>query len=79
MSLADMRPGQCAVVTAILNEVQMRRRLQDLGLIHGTVVECIGKSPMGDPSAYLIRKAVIALRKEDAGQIVVREVKRWGR
>ena len=43
----------------------MRRRLQDIGLIEGTVVECVGKSPLGDPCAYVIRGAVIALRSED--------------
>ena len=44
----------------------MRRRLQDIGLISGTRVECVGVSPLGDPAAYLIRGAVIALRREDS-------------
>ena len=51
---------------------KMRRRLQDIGLIEGTVVECLGKSPLGDPTAFLIRGAVIALRREDAGRVLVR-------
>ena len=37
-------------------------------------VECIGISPMGDPAAYLIRGAVIALRSEDAAGIFVDDV-----
>lgn len=32
------------------------------------------KSPLGDPAAYLIKGAVIALRREDAGTVLVREV-----
>lgn len=52
----------------------MRRRFQDLGIISGTVIECIGSSPLGDPAAYLIRRTVIALRREDAEQILIREV-----
>ena len=49
----------------------MRRRLQDIGLIEGTNITCLQKSPTGDPVAYLIRGAVIALRSEDSSQVVV--------
>jgi len=34
-------------------------------------VEALQKSPSGDPTAYFIRGAVIALRSEDAGKILV--------
>ena len=53
----------------------MRRRLQDIGLIEGTRVECLQKSPSGDPVAYLIRGAVIALRTEDSEKILVSSAK----
>ena len=49
----------------------IKRRLQDLGLIEGTVVECVLKSPFKDPKAYLIRGALIAIRKEDCSNIEV--------
>ena len=52
----------------------MRRRLQDIGIIQGTRVECLQKSPSGDPTAYLVRGTVIALRAEDAAGIAVRAV-----
>jgi ferrous iron transport protein A len=47
----------------------MRRRLQDLGLVTGTHVTCLQRASAGDPTAYLIRGAVIALRRDDAVQI----------
>ena len=50
----------------------MRRRLLDIGLVENTEVECLGRSPAGDPSAFLIRGAVIALRSADCAQILVR-------
>lgn len=71
MRLDQIGVGDCAVVYKLENEKEMRRRLQDIGLIEGTVVECIGKSPGGDPHAYLIRGAVIAIRAEDAERITV--------
>ena len=43
----------------------------DLGLIHNTVVKPLIKSPAGDPIAYEIRGAIIALRSEEASQILV--------
>lgn len=49
----------------------MRRRLQDIGLIEGTEILCLNRSPSGDPTAYLIRGAVIALRKEETEKILV--------
>jgi Fe2+ transport system protein A len=49
----------------------MRRRLLDIGLIENTCVECLGRSPCGDPAAYLIRGAVIALRSEDCRDILI--------
>ena len=47
------------------------RRLTDLGLVEGTKVKCVLRSPLGDPYAYKIRGAVVAIRKEDASQIMV--------
>lgn len=69
--LKDLKRGQKAVITKLAAYDDMRRRLQDIGLIEGTLVECVGKSPLGDPTAFLIRGAVIALRSEDAGRVLV--------
>jgi len=74
--LSELEQGKRAMVLNIDSEDNMRRRLQDLGLIKGTEVTCIQKSPLGDPIAFLIRGAVIALRCEDSScvQIQSREV-----
>ena len=53
----------------------MRRRLQDIGMVDGTTVECVQRSPLGDPSAYWIRGAVIALRREDASAVQVERLR----
>ena len=71
IQLTDLKKGQKAVISELAVFDDMRRRLQDIGLIEGTVVECVGKSPLGDPCAYIIRGAVIALRSEDSGRVMV--------
>ncbi len=71
-SLSDLKQGCSAIVKELTAGSGIRRRLQDLGLIEGTCVECVQKSPLGDPAAYLIRGAVIALRAEDSSCVLVR-------
>lgn len=70
--LCRLRPGQQATVQALYSAGGMRRRLTDIGLIPGSRVTCIGRSPGGDPAAYRIRGAVIAIRDEDARRVQVR-------
>ncbi|NTU65007.1 MAG: ferrous iron transport protein A, partial [Chloroflexi bacterium] len=43
-----------------------RRRLLDLGIVPGTVVRAEIASPSGDPIAYRVRGALIALRREQS-------------
>ena len=69
--LTELDEGQIARVKNILSTGSMRRRLQDIGRIENTDVQCMQKSPSGDPIAYLIRGAIIALRTEDSGNILV--------
>ena len=69
ITLDKLAVGQNATVLRLNTVGDMRRRFIDLGLIEGTDVICVGKSPLGDPSAFLIRGAVIAIRSEDAGTV----------
>ena len=71
MNLNDIKPGQRARVLGLLANDSMRRRLLDIGLVNDTLVECLGRSPGGDPSAFLIRGAVIAIRSDDCRDILV--------
>lgn len=73
MRLCELKAGETAVVDEIFTEGAMRRRLQDIGVIQGTELECVGRSPGGDPAAYFIKGAVIALRDEDSAQVSIRK------
>ena len=71
--LSDLALGQQARVVAIAPTLRApeRRRMLDLGLVPGTVVEVELRSPSGDPTGYRIRGAVIALRQDQADQIQI--------
>lgn len=71
MPLSDLPLGSTCKVKKLNTQGIMRRRMLDLGLIDDTVVESLQKSPSGDPVAYLIRGAVIALRSDIASTIQV--------
>ena len=71
--LCDMEKGQKGRVIRLETKSELRKRLRELGLLEKTTVECVRKSPAGDPKAYLIRGAVIALRNKDAATVFVEE------
>ena len=74
ITLNDINPGEKAEIKALNLENSMKRRLLDIGLIENTITECVGKSPMGDPKAFLIRGAVIAIRSDDSSKIIVKRI-----
>lgn len=71
-TLYDLEKGEKAKVKSLLSTGSIRRRLLDIGLIEGTEVQCMLKSPAGDPVAYLIRGAIIALRSEDSSKVLIK-------
>jgi ferrous iron transport protein A len=72
MSLNELKSEETGVVTELLSEGAERRRMLDLGILPGTEIEVVMKSPMGDPTAYRIRDAVVALREEQAALIKIK-------
>lgn len=72
MSLVNISPGQSATIKEVRCTTGIKRRLLDIGLTQDTVVECVGKSPMGDPLAFMIRGAIIAIRKDDCRNILIK-------
>jgi DtxR family Mn-dependent transcriptional regulator len=71
--LTALEPGDSAEVVALAASCRgaQRRRLLDLGVVPGTRVTSELRGPSGDPTAYRIRGALIALRREQAHQIFV--------
>ena len=68
-TMNSLEEGRWGRVIRLDTKGDMRRRLQDIGLVEGTMVKCLRKSPSGDPVAYLIRGAVIDLRSADSSEI----------
>lgn len=75
MKLSDLALGQTAEVIRISPNCRgaERRRFMDLGILPGTAITAEMRSPSGEPTAYRIRDAIIALRPNQANYIYVKQ------
>ena len=72
MLLTDLSVGQAGVIERVLPDFSLYTRLTDIGFSKGAEIKNLMRSPLGDPTAYLIKGTVIALRYEDAKNIYLR-------
>ena len=70
-TLNDIMPGQRAVVVRITGTGTIRRRLLEMGIISGTMVEMIRYAPLGDPVEIKTNGTLLSLRKEEAALIEI--------
>ena len=73
-TLDKVKMADTVILKRLKNEGSIRRRLLDIGFIPGTKVECVLTSPFKDPTLYRIREALIAIRSDDAKNIVVEDL-----
>lgn len=75
-TLLDLEPGEIGRVVDVSPACQgsQRRRLLDLGVVKGTEIRAELRSMSGDPIAYRIRGALIALRREQASWIRIERI-----
>ncbi|NIK58375.1 FeoA family protein [Kribbella shirazensis] len=71
MTLDQLPRASSAVVIALDSAGAERLRLMDLGILPGTEVRADLTSPLGDPTAYLVRGSLIVLRRTQARAIHV--------
>ena len=73
-ALHNLKIGESGIVSALTAKGIQRRRLLDLGFVPGVLVKSERKSPFGDPIAYRVRGALVALRKEETALIHVKKI-----
>lgn len=74
MTLDNVRPGYGGIISTIVGQGPLRRRLLDMGLTPNTRVVVKKVAPMGDPIELFLRSYVLTIRKEEASKIVLKEV-----
>ena len=70
-TLDSLSPGDGARIDRLTSKCSMKGRLEGLGFCPGAEIRCVMRSPLGDPTAYLIRGTLIALRRSDARFVAI--------
>jgi Fe2+ transport system protein FeoA len=74
-TLVDLRRGDAAILDRIDLPGDDARRLMELGFLPGTTITAGFSAPGGDPRVFQVDGSEIALRRETAKRLVVRQSK----
>ena len=69
--LSELKVGDKAVIKRVEAEGLLKRRIMEMGVIKGDVIEVKGMAPMGDPIELRIGDYTLSLRLEEADLISV--------
>lgn len=69
---AGLDVGERAAVMGVKGRGAIKRRLMDMGMVPGAVVEILQVAPLGDPIEVKLKGYRLALRKDEAARILVR-------
>ena len=69
--LNELKPGTKAKVVRVNGKGETSRRIVDMGMTPGTVVEVERIAPLGDPMGVKVRGYHLSLRMVEAGTIAV--------
>lgn len=73
VSLSQIRPGHRCIVRRIRHKQTVTKRLVEMGIGRGAIIEVERVAPFGDPVEVKVRGYHLSLRQEEAGNIEVVE------
>ncbi len=71
LNLRKMKKNQTGVISAVLADGELGRRLRDMGLVTGTQIKVQGRAPLYDPVALRLMGFTLTLRNREADYIEV--------
>lgn len=72
ISIYDLKPGDKALIESVCGDDKFAKRLLALGFIEGTEVKLVATAPLGDPIIINLRGFNLAIRKNDAKNISIK-------
>jgi len=67
--LSDLLPGEKGIVKKVIGNSMIKRRIVDMGVVPGTVIEVQKFAPLGDPMEIKVKGFNLSLRKNEAEMI----------
>jgi len=71
MTLREAKIGQTVKVVKLHGTGPVKRRIMDMGITKGQLIEVIRVAPLGDPMEITVRNYELSVRKADAEMIEV--------
>ncbi len=71
IGLDKIKPGKKGRIVKMLGRSGINRRIADMGVVPGTIVEVERVAPLGDPIDIKLKGYHLSLRKEEASKIIV--------
>ena len=71
LPLSELKPGEKGVISKVIGDREIRRRLLDMGLTRGTEIIVVRKAPLGDPVEFLLKGYNLSLRKRESENVYV--------
>lgn len=70
-NLTQVNIGDKVTVAGLEKDSTVRKRLLEMGITPGAVLQVTGKAPFGDPIEVLVRGYKLTLRKNEADAILI--------
>jgi len=69
--LSELKPNEKGTIVKVSGKGSVYRRILDMGVVSGTMVEVQRVAPLGDPIEIRVKGYNLTLRKEEAKNIRV--------
>ncbi len=69
-----LKPGEKATIVKIKGTGPIRRRFLDMGIVRGVTLKVVKVAPLGDPIELKVKRFALALRKNEAKNIIVDKI-----
>ncbi len=67
--LSELQPGEKGIVKKVIGNSMVKRRIVDMGVVSGTLIEVQKFAPLGDPMEIKVKGFNLSLRKTEADMI----------
>jgi len=74
ITLKELAPGDKGQIVKVGGESAVKRRIRDMGVTTGSLIEVIRVAPLGDPIDIKVKGYHLSLRKAEASEIIVKKV-----
>jgi len=74
MNLDDLPPGAKGTIAGIRGTSPFMKRLLEMGLVRGELIEKVKLAPLADPAEYIVKGYHVTLRRKEAKDVMIEQI-----